>query len=118
MGISFIGLGVSLAIIVILAVIIYFCCCRKDKQSGPNVVTHGQNISSQPPGPGYPTGLPDPSYPPAPVGGGAIGWNVDQTTSGVGAAPYPRDNGALGSGWGSDRPTAPPPSYAPPPYPQ
>ena len=33
MGISFIGLGVSLFAIAIVGVVIYFCCCRKRKRA-------------------------------------------------------------------------------------
>ncbi|EUB64899.1 hypothetical protein EGR_00168 [Echinococcus granulosus] len=49
MGISFIGLGVSLAVIVIIAVVIYLCCCRKRKSSSASdrvINPAGQGVRS------------------------------------------------------------------------
>ncbi|CDS40386.1 expressed protein [Echinococcus multilocularis] len=132
MGISFIGLGVSLAVVVIIAVVIYLCCCRKRKSSSASdrvINPAGQgvrsdNLIANRDDPGYPTGPPGPTYPmPGPASGGApVGWNIDQASDGPGSVPYPHDDGGStatpGSGWGPQNPSAPPPPYPPPPYPQ
>ncbi|VDK38010.1 unnamed protein product [Taenia asiatica] len=124
MGISFVGLGVSLAVVVIIAVVVYLCCCRRKKSSNASdqvISPAGQSIRSDNfignrDDPGYPTGPPAPMYGAAPVG-----WNIDQVAGSPGSVPYPRDDGgsaaAPGSGWAPRNPSAPPPPYSPPPYP-
>ncbi|KAL5112000.1 hypothetical protein TcWFU_004604 [Taenia crassiceps] len=132
MGISFIGLGVSLAVIAIIAVVVYLCCCRRNKPSNANdqvINPAGQGVRSDNlignrDGPGYPTGPPVSTYPIlGPSSGSApVGWNIDQVAGSPGSVPYPRDDGGSAavpaSGWALQNPSAPPPPYSPPPYPQ
>ncbi|VDL62166.1 unnamed protein product [Hymenolepis diminuta] len=139
MGFSFIGLGISLALLFIGGVIIYNCCFRKKKTTDQGLSENNRQDVVTGTEPGYPPSS-QPMMAPYPA---PVGWNLNPDVSAPKSAPYPTGDlpgtapyptggpegapfptagnlTAPGSGWvETTHPSAPPPPYSSsaPPYP-